>query len=246
MAAQAKVKNLATFGLFGRLNPNRLGELEPFMTPIRPLSATAPAAPAQPSATPPQEDSPSPWPKRAESPGRWQFQAAPLVGAALERETKAPDLAGTYSAGAGFGVRYFSPKYLGPLGFGLSGQYWWVGRSDGEDGENLAFSPTVGVRPVDPEIPFDVSAGPLLGFTEPLPSSGEVKFTTGASVALNIGAPSRISPKDFNFSLDVLNLTASFLARPFDEANRFGGTCLLGINPLGLVNGISWLFWSDS
>ncbi|HKX11517.1 MAG TPA: hypothetical protein VJP40_00075 [bacterium] len=164
----------------------------------------------------------------------------------MERETENPDLAGTYSAGAGLGARYFNPKYLGPLGFGLGSQYWWAGRSDGEDGDNLTISPTFGVRPVDPEFPFDISAGPLLGFTEPLPSSGELKFTTGATLQLSIGAPARIASRDFNFSLDILNLATSFLARPLEETNHFGGTILLGINPLGIVNGLSHFLLIDS
>ncbi|HEX5034140.1 MAG TPA: hypothetical protein VFW62_06635, partial [bacterium] len=90
------------------------------------------------------------------------------------------------------------------------------------------------------------SAGPLLGFTEPLPSSGELKFTTGATLQMNIGAPARLSNRNFTFSLDILNLAVSFLARPLEQINPIGGTCLLGINPLGLVNGLSYFFMSDS
>ncbi len=167
--------------------------------------------------------------------GRWQFQGAVLVGASLERSPQKPGLNWEDTIGFGLGTRYFSPRHLGPFGFGLSMHYWSI--DDAANSENFFGFPSLAIRPVR-EFPIDVSAGPAVGFTEPL-SSGEMELTAGGAVQINAGLPVLFAGPYFN--ADILNINLSLLHRPSNDADPMSGTVLFGINPIGLLNGIFWL-----
>jgi hypothetical protein len=170
--------------------------------------------------------------------GRWQFQAALQVGGSLERSGENTGVQPALAVGFAAGARYFTPKVLGPLGFGLGVNYWGVGAGELEDGDNLVAIPTVGLRPVV-EFPFDFSLGPLLGFSEPLPSTGSLRLTVGAGLQANVGLP--VAPSDPYFHLDLFNATMLFLGRPSDTKHPLGGSFLVGINPVGIFNGLRLL-----
>ena len=169
-------------------------------------------------------------------PNRFQVQAAIQVGGALERASEDKNPETSLAAGFAVGVRYFNHFVLGPIGFGTSMQYWSVPRKDAiEDGDNFLVTPSIGMQAND-RLPIDLSLGPVLGFSEPLPSSGRFEFTTGAQLQLNLGLPLVFGGP--YASLDLFNLSLNFLARPASERDPYGGTLMFGINPVGVLNAL--------
>ena len=170
----------------------------------------------------------------------WHFQAAFLAGLSFDKESAPYPVSYHFALGAGLGLRYFNPDYLGPVGFGLGMQYWAylndrAGAKSDDNFNNFTFAPALALQP-KVDIPIDFSLGPLIGISEPLPGSHESAFTTGAFLQVNAGT--RYFKEIPISTPDVLNFSGSLLVRPMLPDAALGGSIFIGINPIGIVNAV--------